>query len=90
MTFSGASSLGGNITADVLNQNYEVTEIDADNYSISAEITANASDTGNGGSSVVGAYQVSVGLDTTATGAGWGVGRGTAVGRILEKEKGKE
>ena len=37
-------------------------------------VLASGSDTGNGGSSCVGAYQVSVGLDTTATGAGWGIG----------------
>jgi hypothetical protein len=100
MTFSDATGLGGNITADVLNQEYYVTEVINDNsYTIVArtagttigditvngalapsEVDANGSDTGNGGSSCVAAYQVSVGLDTTATGAGWGVGtwgRGT-------------
>ena len=43
-------------------------------------IVANASDTGNGGSSTVGAYQVNSGLDTTVLGTGWGAGtwgRGT-------------
>jgi hypothetical protein len=94
MTFSGATSLGGNITADVLNQEYYVVSvIDDNNYTITArtagttiqditvdgalsptEVDADGSDTGNGGSSCVAAYQVSVGLDTTATGAGWGVG----------------
>ena len=73
VTFSGASSLGGNITADVLNQNYEITEIDADNYSISAEITANASDTGDGGSSAIGTYEIPVGNGTVTYGYGWGV-----------------
>jgi hypothetical protein len=74
VTFSGASSLGGNITADVLNQNYEVTEIDADNYSISADVTANASDTGNGGPSAIGTYEIPVGNGTVTYGYGWGVG----------------
>ena len=74
VTFSGASSLGGNITADVLNQNYEVTEIDADNYSISASVTANASDTGDGGSSAIGTYEIPVGNGTVTYGYGWGVG----------------
>ena len=94
MTFSGATSLGGNITADVLNQEYYVVSVvDDNNYTITArtagttianitvdgalvptEVDADGSDTGNGGSSCVAAYQVSVGLDTTATGAGWGVG----------------
>ena len=43
-------------------------------------VFATTSDSGNGGSSVVGAYQINTGLDTTITGAGWGAGtwsRGT-------------
>jgi len=71
VTFSGASSLGGNITADVLNQNYEITEIDADNYSISAAVTANASDTGDGGASAEGSYEIPIGNGTLTYGYGW-------------------
>ena len=37
-------------------------------------VTANASDSGNGGGSVVGAYQINVGLDTEVGGTGWGAG----------------
>jgi hypothetical protein len=100
VTFSGAVSLGGNITADVLNQEYYVTEvIDDDSYTIVARtagtsiaditvdgqlspttVSASASDTGNGGSSVVGAYQINTGLNVGISGAGWGAGtwsRGT-------------
>ena len=100
VTFSGAASLGGNITAGVLNQEYNITEVLTDNtYTIAARtagtsiqditvngalsptpVTANGSDTGNGGSSVVGAYQIGIGLDTSTFGAGWGIGfwgRGT-------------
>jgi hypothetical protein len=81
VTFSGAVSLGGVITADVLNQEYQiVTIVDADTYTITSAIAANSSDTGNGGASVVGAYQLNVGLDTTVGGTGWGAGtwgRGT-------------
>lgn len=87
VTFSGAVSLGGNITADVLNQEYQIVSIvSVNSYTIAAKdtsgttVTANASDTGNGGSSVVGAYQINTGLDTTVAGTGWGAGtwsRGT-------------
>ena len=81
VTFSGAVSLGGNITATVLNAEYQVTRVvDADNYEITASVTANASDVGNGGASVVGAYQINTGLDTSVFGTGWGTGvwsRGT-------------
>jgi hypothetical protein len=64
VTFSGAVSLGGNITAAVLNHEYEVTVTGADTYTITAKntsgvtVTANASDTGDGGANVVGAYQI--------------------------------
>ena len=94
VTFSGAASLGGNITANVLNQEYQITEIvDANSYKISARaasttiksitvdgqisasaVTANSSDTGNGGSSVVGKYQINTGLTNVVTGTGWGAG----------------
>jgi hypothetical protein len=80
VTFSGAVSLGGNVTAAVLNQEYEITLIDDDNYSIRVSVTANSSDSGNGGSSVTAQYQINVGLDTQVGGTGWGAGpwsRGT-------------
>jgi hypothetical protein len=81
VTYSGATSLGGNITAAILNQEYSVTTIvDSDNYTITASVSANASDTGNGGASVTAAYQINVGLDTEVGGTGWGAGtwgRGT-------------
>ena len=85
VTFSGASSLGGNIIASVLNQEYEIATIVNDNsYTIEAKntdgstVTANSSDTGNGGSSVVGAYQINIGLDTYVSSTGWGVGTWSA------------
>ena len=75
VTFSGAASLGGNITAAVLNTEHQITEIvNGNSYKITASATANGSDTGNGGSSTVGAYQINVGLDTTVGGTGWGAG----------------
>jgi hypothetical protein len=81
VTFSAAVSLGGVITALVLNQEYEVTNVvDGNTYEITASVTANASDSGNGGASVVAAYQINIGLDTVVLGSGWGAGvwgRGT-------------
>lgn len=75
VTFSGAVSLGGNITAAVLNQNYEIqTIIDVDSYTITATATANASDVGNGGSSTIGKYQISAGAAGGTFGYGWGTG----------------
>ena len=77
VTFSDAASLGGNITAIVLNKNYEITKVDDDTYTISAKdaggspVTANSSDSGNGGGSTVGEYEVTAGLGTISFGYGW-------------------
>jgi len=85
VTFSGAASLGGNITAAVLNIEYQIVSIvNANSYTITASVAANSSDTGNGGSSTVGTYQINVGLDSTVGGTGWGAGLygGVAAGAL--------
>ena len=75
VTFSGAVSLGGVITAAVLNIEYQiVTIVDNDNYTVVASIAANASDTGNGGASVVAAYQIPIGPSNIIPYNGWSVG----------------
>ena len=81
VTFSGAVSLGGNITATVLNQEYQIVSVpDADTYTITAKdtsgatVTADGSDSGDGGASVVGAYQINTGLNAYVSGTGWGAG----------------
>ena len=99
VTFSSSTSLGGNITAAILDQEYQITSIiDTNSYQIEARavadiaditttsglnptfVFASTSDSGNGGSSTVAAYQINTGLDTTLIGNGWGAGtwsRGT-------------
>jgi hypothetical protein len=84
VTFSGAASLGGNITAAVINQDYEITEIvNATSYKISARsanlntivpVLANSSDSGSGGGAVTAVYGISSGYPLTTYGYGWGVG----------------
>ena len=76
VTFSGAVSLGGNIGPAVLNKEHQIVSIvDANTYTINVStFVANSSDTGNGGSSVVGAYQVNTGLNVGVGGPGWGAG----------------
>jgi hypothetical protein len=64
VTFSGATGLGGNITATVLNAEYQITFLTANTYTFTASATANATDASGspgGGASVVAAYQVNVG-----------------------------
>ena len=85
VTFSGAATLGGTITAAVLNIEYQIVSlISSNSYTITSSVAANSSDTGNGGSSVVGAYQINTGLDTTVGGTGWGAGQwsGTTSGAL--------
>jgi len=87
VTISGAVSLGGNVTAAVLNQEYQITSAPTSNtYTFEAKdtsgatVTANASDSGNGGSGVDGVYQINSGLANGVGGTGWGAGtwgRGT-------------
>ena len=81
VTFSGAASLGGNITAAVLNREYQITGmVSSDAYTITTAVAVAGGDTGNGGASSKGAYQINVGLDTVVLGGGWGAGtwsRGT-------------
>ena len=73
VTISGAVSLGGNITATVLNQEHQVVSVPTPNtYTFTASATANSSDSGNGGSGVDGAYQINVGLDVYVPSTGWG------------------
>ena len=79
VTFSGAVSLGGVITAPVLNHEYQVASIvNSNSYTFLAtdangnSVTANGSDTGNGGGSTVGKYQIGVGLDVFVGSTGWG------------------
>ena len=73
VTFSQAVSLGGNVTAAILNAEHQIVSVtDANNYVITVSVTANASDSGNGGSATDAVYQISVGLNSQVGGTGWG------------------
>jgi len=77
VTFSGAVGLGGNITAGVLNAEYQITVLTANTYTFVATATANATDASGspgGGSSVVAAYQVNAGPEYEVPTTGWGAG----------------
>lgn len=77
VTFSGAVSLGGNITATILNAvtGYQVVAVNTSlQYTIVVPATSNASDTGTGGASVVATYQITSGSAIYTTNVGWGAG----------------
>ena len=75
VTFSGAVSLGGAITATVLNAEFQVRSVVSNNvYTVMSPVAANSSDVGNGGSTVVAAYQITTGADIATVSVGWGSG----------------
>lgn len=75
VTYTGAASLGGAITAAVLNREYQVATVLTNNtYTITASVAANSSDVGNGGASTVATYQITTGSDIYTVGVGWGAG----------------
>jgi hypothetical protein len=74
VTYSGAVSLGGNITATILNAEFQITYLSSNQYTITSSIAANGSDVGNGGASVVGAYQITTGNAIFTQNVGWGAG----------------
>jgi hypothetical protein len=76
VTFSGATGLGGNITAGVLNKEHQVTVVSANVYTINAGVNANATDAAGspGGGSVSAAYQINVGPEFQIPTTGWGSG----------------
>ena len=95
-TGTGTQSLevATGITAGVLNQQYQVTFLTTDTYTIQARtagtsvempgapVLATASDVGNGGAATVGAYEISTGSDIYTSATGWGAGpwNGAAIG----------
>jgi hypothetical protein len=82
VTFSGATGLGGAITASVLNQNYLIKTVNTTTkvYTITSSVAATAGDTAKGGATVTAKYDIDVGPAINIIGYGWGVGawgRGT-------------
>jgi len=84
VTYAGATTLGGNITAAVLNAEfgYEILSVNTTSkvYTINVGVNANSSDTANGGATVTAYYDIDIGYDTVTYGYGWGAGvwgRGT-------------
>ena len=80
VTFSGAVAIGSggtNVTATVLNQQFQVTVLSADTYTIVISVTPNATaiaGSPGGGASVVATYQINVGPAIPVPLVGWGAG----------------
>ena len=80
VTFSGAVAIGGvgtNVTAAVLNQNFMMTVIDGNTYTITISVTPNATaiaGSPGGGASVVAAYEIQASPAIQVPLSGWGGG----------------
>ena len=88
VTYSGAVTLGGNITATILNAEFQIASyVSSNQYTITASVNADASDSGNGGGAVVGAYQITTGSDIYTQNVGWGAGAwgGAIVGTVTNQ-----
>ena len=73
--FTGAATLGGAITATVLNREYQIQSIPSVNtYTITASVNATSGDSGSGGGSTVANYQLTGGNTTFTYGTGYGAG----------------
>jgi hypothetical protein len=76
VTYSGATGLGGNITAAVLNKEHQITVVNLNVYTITVNVNANATDVSGspGGGTVTAAYQINVGPEYQVPVTGWGAG----------------
>jgi hypothetical protein len=80
VTFSGATDIGGggtNVTAAVLNQEFQVTVLSTNTFTITISVTPNATALAaspGGGSAVVAAFQINCGPAYQIPLQGWGAG----------------
>jgi hypothetical protein len=80
VNFSGATDIGGggtNVTAAVLNQNFQVTVVDANTYTIEISVTPNATaiaGSPGGGATVTASYEIHTGPAYAVALTGWGGG----------------
>lgn len=74
VTISGATAFDG-LTTSVLNKEHVVTVVtNANTYKVDTGGSATSGSVAGGGGSVQAAYQISIGLDSTVLGPGWGAG----------------
>jgi hypothetical protein len=88
VTFSGATGFGGNVTPAVIDQEYQVTVIDANTYTVVLPVVADVADEiyldldfitdtydeWDTTETVVGTYQINTGNDIQVATVGWGSG----------------
>ena len=74
VTFSGATAFDG-LTTGNLNKEQVVTNVvNVNSYEVDTGGISTSGSTAGGGTAVVAAYQITIGLNTTVLGPGWGAG----------------
>ena len=81
VTFSAATSLGGDIIADVLNHEYRIDNVTSSStYTFIAldtsgnPVLSTGADTGDGLPNTVAKYQINIGTNSYIASTGWGAG----------------
>ena len=71
---SGVTGDPGGVPDAEINTNHEVTRVDADNFTITVTTAATSTTSGQGGTAIVVACEISFGVGTSVVGYGWGAG----------------
>jgi hypothetical protein len=81
VTLTGATTLGGNVTAAVLNQEFQIVQVlSGTQYRVQLSVTADTTASSSTMTGLTIAYQINTGFATFTVGTGWGAGpwsRGT-------------
>lgn len=80
VTFSGVVGPIGGIPQAEFNDEFQITYVDADTFTITVTTAATSTVASGGGTAIVAAFQINIGSPTVTAGYGWGAGawsRGT-------------
>lgn len=80
VTFSGVVGPIGGIPQAEFNDEFQITYVDADTFTITVTTAATSTVASGGGTAIVAAFQINIGSPTVSAGYGWGAGawsRGT-------------
>lgn len=81
VTLAGATNLGGNVTASVLNREFQVASIlSGTQYQVQLSVTANTTASSSSMTGLTIAYQINTGFATYTIGTGWGAGPWSRLG----------
>ena len=75
VTLAGATTLGGNVTAAVLNQEFQIVQVlSGTQYRVQLSVTADTTASSSTMTGLTIAYQINTGFATFTVGTGWGAG----------------